>query len=174
MNFFSSVDSQCLNGNKNKRVCRPFNARIVVSSVTLSSGVRFRGTFTVRIFNVFVDQLDLGMGQLFNSLWKRNEDSDIILVFFVCHLVSSLQKRYLLHKSKFPNRFLSFSVTPDVLQIRNALLPLEFNMHVCQINIPTTFTDRRTFDAYTTKVPRSPQSHCTMSARVFHINHDHN
>ena len=145
MNFFSSVDSQCLNGNKNERVCRPFNARIVVSSVTLSSGVRFRGTFTVRIFNVFVDQLDLGMGQLFNSLWKRNEDSDIFLVFFVCHLVSSLQKRYLLHKSKFPNRFMSFSVTPDVLQNRNALLPLEFNMHACQINIPITFTDRRTF-----------------------------
>jgi hypothetical protein len=78
MSFFVSVILQCKNGNGNKRVCCPHDARIVVSSVTLSSGVRFRAIFTFRkgFVHVFVDQMDLGIGQLLNSHRKRNKNSD--------------------------------------------------------------------------------------------------
>ena len=75
------------------------------------------------------------MGQLLNSHRKRNENLDIFLVFLICHLVSSPQKRYLLLRTKFPNRFMSFSMTPDVPQNLNALLLFEFNWHILPINV---------------------------------------
>ena len=107
--FFVSVGSECKNGREINHFCRAHVVQIVVSPVTLSSGVLFLAIFTrrKRMSYVFVDQAEHGVRKVLNSHQKRNEDSDNILVFFACHLVSSPQKRCLQHKAILLNQFIS-------------------------------------------------------------------
>ena len=107
--FFVSVGTECKNGRESNHLCRAHVVQIVVSPVTLSSGVLFLAIFTrrKRMSNVFVDQAEHGMWKVLNFHQKRNEDSDIFLVFFACHLVSRPQKRCLQHKAILFNQFIS-------------------------------------------------------------------